>query len=161
MTYSMILPAKAAKVSGALLLAICTQETNLTNVVVYHDGSSPSYGVCQVKYDTAKMLGFKGRPNDLVNPATNAKWAASYLRYQERRYGTDNWCKLAASYNAGSYSESTKIPGKPKNLRYVKLVQNKIDDHLKHMLSCEQTRVGHNETCNILLNTLLIRCNGM
>jgi soluble lytic murein transglycosylase-like protein len=145
MTYTNIIlaAAKAAKVSGALLLAICTQETNLTNVTVYRDGNSPSYGICQVKYETAKMLGFKGKANDLINPFVNAKWAAKYVRFQETRtdvndgkgYGED-WCKIAAAYNAGTYNESKKVPGKPRNLKYVRLVQKRIDEELKERLSC-------------------------
>lgn len=139
MAYTAIILAAAAKVkvSGALLLAICTYETNLTNVVVYHDGGSPSYGVCQVKYETAKMMGFKGKAQDLVNPITNATWAAKYLKYQQSRYSTSNWCKITAAYNAGTYIESKRIPGKPKNLKYVKRVQKKLSEHLQSMLSCD------------------------
>ena len=105
MTYSAIIlaAAKAVKVSGALLLAICTQESNLTNAMVLHDGGSPSYGVCQLKYETAKMVGFKGRKQDLMDVKTNATFAAKYLAYQQTRYGND-WVKIASSYNAGSYS---------------------------------------------------------
>jgi len=140
MTYTMIIlnAAKAAKVSGSLLLAICTYETNLTNVTVYHDGGSPSYGICQVKFDTAKMLGYSGRPQDLVNPITNAKWAALYLKYQEGRYGSDDWCRLTAAYNSGTYKESKKVPGKPRNLLYVRRVQGKLGEELQGKLSCEQ-----------------------
>lgn len=138
MTYSAIIlaAAKAAKVSGALLLAICTHETNLTNVTVYHDGGSPSYGVCQVKYETAKQMGFKGKADDLINPFVNAKWAARYVKYQTERYG-DDWCKIAAAYNAGSFNESKWYKGRPRNLKYVRLVQKEIDETLKHKLSCD------------------------
>lgn len=140
MTYTAIILAAAAKakVAGALLLAICTYETNLTNVTVYHDGGSPSYGICQVKYDTAKHMGFKGRPEDLVNPAVNAKFAAKYLKYQEERYGAADWCKLTAAYNAGTFNESKKTPGKPRNLVYVRRVQKKLADEFKPRLSCEK-----------------------
>lgn len=146
MTYAQIIiaAAKAAKVSGALLLAICTQETNLTNVTVYHDGHSPSYGICQVKYDTAKMLGFKGKSEGLINPIVNAKWAARYVKYQTERYG-DNWCKIAAAYNAGSFNEHRWLKGYPRNLKYVRYVQKRIDDELKSRLSCEEDREPANE----------------
>lgn len=138
MTYTAIILAAAAKVkvSGALLLAICTYETNLTNMTVYHDGGSPSYGICQVKYGTAKMLGFKGKAEDLINPKINAKWAARYLKYQVDRYGESDWCKLAAAYNAGTYTESKKVPGKPRNLKYVRRVQKKLEILLQPKLSC-------------------------
>ncbi len=137
MTYISIIltAAKMAKVSGALLVAICTQETRLTNVTVYHDGGSPSYGICQMKYQTAKMLGFQGKADDLINPIVNAHWAAKYVAYQAERYGND-WCKIAAAYNAGSFNESKILPGHPRNLKYVRYVQKHIDKKYKHKLSC-------------------------
>lgn len=137
MTFEAIIlaAAKAAKVSGALLLAICTHESGLNNVAVPHDGGSTSYGICQVKYDTAKQMGFFGKEKDLMIPKVNAKWAAAYLKYQESRYD-GNWCKITAAYNAGSYNESKKKPGCPKNLKYVKRVQEKLDDSLQSNMSC-------------------------
>jgi soluble lytic murein transglycosylase-like protein len=137
MTYSTIIlaAAKAAKVSGALLLAICTQESNLTNAYVLHDGGSPSIGVCQLKYETAKMVGFKGKPNQLMDVGTNAKFAAKYLAFQQERYG-DDWHKLAAAYNAGSYIPSNKVIGCPRNLLYVKAVKDKLDDEFHVRMVC-------------------------
>ena len=151
-----VLAAKKAKVSGALLLAICTHESGLTNTLVPHDGGSPTYGVCQVKYDTAKMLGFTGKPKDLMTPEINIKWAAQYLKYQHERYDGD-WCKTVAAYNAGTYNESKKAPGKPRNLKYVRNVQRKLAESLQDKLSCDivkdeeqkdailETRVGSME----------------
>ena len=115
--------AKMAKVSGFVLLAICTQETKLQNIVHKNDGGSHSYGICQVKMDTAKMLGYEGPEEDLNSPEINAKWAANYLRYQQLRYG--DMCKAVAAYNAGRYNESKVMPGYPRNLKYVNSV-NKI-----------------------------------
>ena len=137
MTYSAIIlaAAKAVKVSGALLLAICTQESNLTNAMVLHDGGSPSYGVCQLKYETAKMVGFKGRKQDLMDVKTNATFAAKYLAYQQTRYG-DDWHKITAAYNAGSYNPSSKILGCPRNLRYVKAVKDKLDESYHTRMAC-------------------------
>lgn len=137
MTYSAIIlaAAKAVKVSGALLLAICTQESNLTNAMVLHDGGSPSYGVCQLKYETAKMVGFKGRKQDLMDVKTNATFAAKYLAYQQTRYGND-WVKIASSYNAGSYSASKKVVGCPRNLKYVIAVKSKLDGEFHTRMVC-------------------------
>lgn len=139
MTYSAIIlaAAKAAKVSGALLLAICTQESNLTNAMVLHDGGSPSYGVCQLKYETAKMMGFDGKAEKLMDPTVNAKWAARYLAYQQTRYG-DSWYKLAAAYNAGTYTESKKARGCPRNLKYVIQVKHNLEEYLHHKMECGQ-----------------------
>lgn len=137
MTYSSIILAAAnlAKVSGALLLAICTQESNLTNSMVLHDGGSPSYGVCQLKFETAKMLGFKGRPQDLMDVSINASYAAKYLAYQESRYG-DDWVKLAGSYNSGTYNPSSKIRGCPRNLKYIKAVKSKLEGADRARMVC-------------------------
>ena len=67
MSYSAIIlaAAKAVGVPGALLLAICTHESNLQNVIAPQDHGSPSYGLCQVKQDTAKALGYLGDGNGL------------------------------------------------------------------------------------------------
>jgi soluble lytic murein transglycosylase-like protein len=137
MTYLSVIiaAAKAAKISASLLVAICTHESNLTNAMVLHDGGSPSYGVCQVKYDTAKMLGFKGKPQDLMNVKINATYAAKYVAYQTERYG-DNWCKVSAAYNAGSFIESAKMPGHPRNLKYVYRVKKHLEPALHYKMSC-------------------------
>lgn len=143
MTYLSVImvAAKIARISGALLVAICTHETNLTNIVAYHDGHSPSYGLCQVKFETATMIGFKGKAEDLIIPTINAKWAAKYLKHQEKRYNGD-WCKMTSAYNAGSYNESKKLPGKPRNLKYVRGVQKKLQKDLRYKLSCDGTKMA-------------------
>lgn len=127
--------AKAAKVSGTVLLAICMNESGLNNVTVQHDGGSPSIGICQVKYETAKMLGYEGKASGLTKPEENAKWAAEYLRFQNERYDGD-MCKAVAAYNAGRYNESKIVPGCPRNLKYVKKVQAKLSREEQRHLSC-------------------------
>lgn len=135
-TAIILLAAKKAGVSGALLLAICTHESGLKNVLVPHDGGSPTYGICQVKYDTAKMIGFKGEAKELMIPKVNAKWAAKYLKFQKERYDGD-WMKSTAAYNSGTYNESKKVPGCPRNLAYIRYVQKKLDEGLQEKLSCD------------------------
>ena len=128
--------AKVAKVSGILLLAICSHESNgFTMNYSPNDKGSPSYGVCQIKESTAKMLGFRGKPQDLNNSKTNARYAALYLKYEQTRYGEADWCVLTASYNSGSYLESRE-PGYPRNLRYVRMVQEKLPEDFRDKLSC-------------------------
>ncbi len=128
--------AKVAHVSGALLLAICSHESNnFTLNYNANDKGTPSIGVCQVKLATARLVGFKGKPKDLMNASVNGKIAAMYLKYQQNRYGSE-WLKLASAYNAGSYSESSIVPGCPKNLKYVKLVQKKLPVSLQKRLNC-------------------------
>lgn len=143
MNYTSIIlgAAKAAKVSGAIFLAICTHESGLKNVISPMDNGSPSFGICQIKENSARMVGFKGHAEDLMKPEINARFAALYLKWQMKRYG-ENGCKLAASFNAGSFLESAKNPGKPRNIKYVKLVQEKLDESLKYLLSCETDDVA-------------------
>lgn len=131
-----LMVAKKVSVSGSLLLAICSHESNLKNVMVPHDGGSPTYGICQVKLGTAEMMGYKGDAKGLMDPETNALYAATYLKYQKDRYASD-WCMAVAAYNAGTYNESKIVPGKPRNLKYVRKVQTKLEEDLQHRLSCD------------------------
>ena len=127
--------AKVAKVSGVLLLALCSHESGgFKHNYAAHDNGSPSYGSCQIKKLTAEFLGFKGDPMLLNKPKINSHYAALYLKYQQSRYG-DDWVKLVASYNSGSYMEG-KVPNCPRNLRYLKLVQKKLPLDLREKLNC-------------------------
>lgn len=136
--------AKVAKVSGILLLAICNHESNgfKLNYTPYDNGS-PSYGVCQLKEDSARQVGFKGKSQDLMNYKVNIKYSALYLKYEQDRYGENDWCVLTAAYNSGSYLES-RYPGYPRNLKYVRLVQKKLPEDFKDRLSCGNREITKN-----------------
>jgi soluble lytic murein transglycosylase-like protein len=138
MTYLQIIgvAAKAAKVSAVLLYAICAHESNdfMYDYTMY-DAGSPSYSVCQIKESSARQLGFTGEAMELRNPNIGIKYAALYLKYQQQRYGND-WIKLVASYNAGSYIEG-KVKGCPRNLKYIRKVQQKLQKDLQRKLSCD------------------------
>jgi len=123
MSYSQIILAIAKKVgiSGHLLLAICTHETGLQNVVVPNDHGTPTYGLCQIKSGTARDLGYEGKDEGLMDPQTNIKYAAIYLKKQLNRYH-GNIHKAIAAYNAGSFVESSLYPGVPRNLHYLNQV---------------------------------------
>jgi soluble lytic murein transglycosylase-like protein len=136
-TTIILLAAKKIGVSGYLLLAICTHETGLTNKVVQHDGGTPTFGVCQVKLGTAKMVGYDIKGDDLMNPEVNAEVAGAYLKYQIDRYD-GNICKATASYNAGRYNPSMKAIGNPRNLKYLRSVQKLLGPDMRHKLQkCE------------------------
>lgn len=126
--------AKSIKVSGVILVAVCSHESGLNNVVAPNDGGTPSIGICQIKYDTATMLGYNGDAKGLTDPATNAKFAALYLKYQYDRY--QNWCMAIAAYNAGKYNESQVNPGYPKNLKYVIGVKEKLSKSFQNEIAC-------------------------
>ncbi|MAY85601.1 transglycosylase SLT domain-containing protein [Arenibacterium halophilum] len=40
----------------------------------------PYYGLLQILPATARSMGFRGQPNDLLDPETNLKYAVKYLR---------------------------------------------------------------------------------
>ena len=136
--------AKTVGVSPALLVAICMTETNLRNVHVMNDGGSPSYGVCQVKLETAQFMGkvFKKKKvqaytsEDMKKVEKNLKVAALYVKYQINRYDGD-LCKAVAAYNAGSFRESSRYEGRPFNWKYVEKVRSNLEDeHLTAQLDC-------------------------
>jgi soluble lytic murein transglycosylase-like protein len=119
------LTAKKIGVAGALLMAICTTETNLRNVYIKNDHGSPTLGVCGVKHATAQMIGYDIKEMELMNPDTNIEVAGAYLKYQLVRYG-GNLEKSIAAYNAGRFNESQKLKGRPRNLKYVKRVMSRM-----------------------------------
>jgi soluble lytic murein transglycosylase-like protein len=101
--------AKKAGVPAELLIAICWSESRYRiNLPEPLDGSTPSYGICQVKLETAQDMDriFKlkrsATEDRLRDPSTNAFYAAKYLKYQLKRYNY-NWRQAIAAYNMGSY----------------------------------------------------------
>jgi soluble lytic murein transglycosylase-like protein len=84
-----------------LLESLCYVEST-HNVAAVHidDGNSSSLGICQVKLETARWLGFKGTAKELMEPKTNIDYAAKYLKYQINRYGKVN--KAIIAYNRGN-----------------------------------------------------------
>lgn len=83
-----------------ILYAVCFVETKLnTTAYASRDGKSPSYGVCQIKLNTARGLGFKGAKEALMNPSTNAYFAAKYIQLHLKHY--KNLDKAISAYNAG------------------------------------------------------------
>lgn len=58
-----------------------------------------SLGLMQIRYQTAKMLGFKGHQNKLYDPDTNIKLGVKYLRKLLIKYPVNNDGIIA--YNQG------------------------------------------------------------
>lgn len=85
-----------------LLQSICYIESK-HNISAVHkdDGNSDSLGVCQIKLETAKWLGFKGSKKELMLPEVNLYYSAKYLRYNLDRYN-GNTIKAIISYNKGN-----------------------------------------------------------
>lgn len=84
-----------------LLSAVCYVESRHKHKAVnLNDGGEDSLGVCQIKLNTARLVGFKGTAKQLMQPTTNALYAAKYLKKQLIRYNNDPR-KAVAAYNAG------------------------------------------------------------
>lgn len=100
-----------------VLLAMCAVESsNVHNAINIHDGNSSSYGECQVKYHTAKQMGYQGSITKLwLDQNTNRQVAYRYLDWQVKRYN-GNVVKGIAAYNSGTVKYKN---GKLVNQRYV------------------------------------------
>lgn len=93
---------------SGLLASLCYVESRHNPKAINpDDGKSSSLGVCQIKLETAKLMGFKGSVKELMDPKVNIKYAAKYLKKQIDRYDGDI-PKAVAAYNAGSYRENKK-----------------------------------------------------
>lgn len=118
-----------------LLLAICTTESGLRNVINVDDNGSASFGICQVKHSTAEMFHKGIHSTQLMEPGTNLLLAHKYLTYQMDRYPTNINCAIAA-YNAGSCKRNGL--GKIYNSRYVARVLAEYAS-LKDLLKYDET----------------------
>lgn len=100
-----------------LLDSICYVESKHTIQVVHkNDGKSDSIGICQIKYETAKGLGYRGSLDHLYDLNTNVYWAGVYLLKQLKRYN-GNIEKAVAAYNAGTHRINAE--GLTMNRKYV------------------------------------------
>lgn len=87
---------------NGLLSSLCYIESkHQVNAIHYNDGKTHSFGVCQIKYETAKTFGFKGTEQQLMEPYYNVKYAAKYLQHQIKRYD-GNISRAVVAYNRGN-----------------------------------------------------------
>jgi soluble lytic murein transglycosylase-like protein len=90
-----------------LLHSLCFIETkHNVKAIAYNDGVSNSYGICQIKLETAKELGFKGDYKKLMLPENNIYYAGLYLQKQINRYNSVQRGVIA--YNRGNAKGLTK-----------------------------------------------------
>lgn len=89
---------------SGLLSSVCWVETHHVVTAINHsDHGSPSIGLCQVKLQTARYMGFKGTQEQLqIDPYINALIAGAYLRTQLNRYH-GNIPMAIGAYNAGHF----------------------------------------------------------
>lgn len=104
---SIIWAADKAEVPRHVLLALCWNESSFrTDGVTHLDGSSFSYGICQVKLKTALFMDqvYKHKviatPERLETLHVNAFYAAKYLKYQLNKYN-QNIHMAVDGYNKG------------------------------------------------------------
>jgi len=91
-----------------LLSSICHIETKHDiSLIHYNDGSSPSYGICQIKLSTAQWLGFTGDEKELMKPAVNIHYAGKYLAKNIKRYNGHTE-KAVIAYNQGHVGASLR-----------------------------------------------------
>jgi soluble lytic murein transglycosylase-like protein len=84
-------------ISPMILLSVCTTETNLRNI---NNQSNTTYGICQLKLNTAKQYG--GNFLDslaLQQTRVNIEVAAKYLKSLKSKYKSND--KTMAAYNLG------------------------------------------------------------
>lgn len=112
---AILLAAITTGVSPTILYSVCKIESNLNpNVIVKNDGGSASYGLCQIKLNTAHHMGYRGTSANLLNPYINAIYAGKFLRYQLARY-RGNLTYALVAYNAGRLISNHKYARKVLN----------------------------------------------
>lgn len=100
-----------------LINSICFIESSYNVSAVHHDdGNGDSLGVCQIKLETARTMGFPGTQQDLMYPPTNIYYSAQYLSHQIKRYHNDV-NKAIIAYNQGSAKGLTRTKYSDKVLK--------------------------------------------
>ena len=95
---------RQAKEYGAinpqLVLAVShVESSNNSKVIGRQDPHDIHYGLMQLKLGTARMLGFRGHPKDLLQWKTNLKLGIDYLNEKLEKHHSVQ--AAAAAYNAG------------------------------------------------------------
>ncbi len=107
--------------------AVCYVESNHNAAVINpNDGGSPSHGICQIKLNTARQMGYTGSSEALRLPNVNIYWSASYLSHCLVRYDGDVLRGISA-YNSGTYRINST--GRPINLNYIRKVLKAWGEH--------------------------------
>ena len=81
---------------------------NLAHAVVRHEsgyrpdvtGRAGEIGLMQIKYATAKGIGYRGSRQGLYDPETNIKWGMKYLGQAQQLSGGSE-CGTLSRYNGG------------------------------------------------------------
>ena len=103
---SSLVAAKAAAhgVPAALANAVVRVESNYNPRVT---GRAGEVGLMQIKYQTARGLGYTGTRAALYDPATNLEWGMRYLAGAQRLAG-GSLCGTLAKYQGGHGTRGTR-----------------------------------------------------
>ncbi|MBR2240819.1 MAG: transglycosylase SLT domain-containing protein [Clostridia bacterium] len=131
----------------ALVMAVISQESAFNPFAKRYENKYDcySYGLMQILYVTAKDLGYKGEPEELLNINNNLNYGCKYLAKQYKRYN-QNLTDTISSYNAGSVN---KTNDKYSNQDYV----NKV---LSYYLYYNAKYVELNEEKTKLLRNMIL-----
>ena len=101
---------KKYNIFPGLIQAMVDVESNgRPHVINHNDGNSDqkakglkvkSYGLMQIQVAAARDVGFTGKPNELMVPATNIEYGARYLKKYLDIY-KDDVSRALTCYNAG------------------------------------------------------------
>lgn len=113
-----------------LLSALCfIESSHKIHAIHLNDGKGHSLGICQIKLETARMLGYKGTEYKLhKDPKTNIFWAGKYLKKQIDRYEDVNLG--ISAYNAGKARVNDR--GEVLNRKYLHKVLTRWRLHEKY-----------------------------
>ena len=76
-------------------------------------GRHGEIGLMQIKYDTARDLGYDGTAAELYDPETNLRFGMKYLAAAQK-VGGGELCGMMFKYQAGLYATELK----PSNIQY-------------------------------------------
>jgi hypothetical protein len=135
--------AAANGIPVALAQAVVRHESNFNARVT---GGAGEVGLMQIKYQTARGMGYTGSRKGLYDPATNIKWGMKYLGQAQRLAGGSQ-CGTLSRYNGGlgtkrminSYCRAViaksklrvaSVSGKHKPVQVALLVKHKPAKHV-------------------------------
>lgn len=90
-------------VPAALVRRVAWRETKFD----HRKRNGPYWGLMQIRVDTARALGFRGAPNDLLDADTNMTYAVAYLANAYRVAGRDEK-RAVMLYAKGYYYEAKR-----------------------------------------------------
>ena len=97
--------ARAYKIPKSLVHAVVQRESKYDPSLKH----GPFWGLMQIRYDTARSMGYTGAAKGLLDPETNLTYAVAYLANAFRVAGGDQ--QRAISLYAGGYYYEAKRQG--------------------------------------------------